>query len=98
MESLKREDWIIVIVNSACETAIVYRFYGNDTEIKKVLVRLAEEDMKNDEENVVHRINNIDDVEVADNEMTCDVYYKEYTIHYKAQKFDSLQIQKSRMR
>ena len=50
--------------------------------------------MKNDEENVVHRINNIDDVEVADNEMTCDVYYKEYTIHYKAQKFDSLQIQK----
>lgn len=25
MESLKREDWIIVIVNSACETAIVYK-------------------------------------------------------------------------
>lgn len=54
--------------------------------------------MKNDEENIVHRINNIDDVEVADDEMTCDVYYKEYTIHYKAQKFDSLQIQKNRMR
>ena len=45
-----REPWIISIVNSEAENAVIQKVYGNIQEVKAYLTGLAAEDRENDKE------------------------------------------------
>lgn len=85
-----KKDWIVTISNSCCEGIFIHRFYGTDDEVKKLLIRLVEEDRIKDEYNYKHGTELKEDISVLFNDYYAYGNYDYYHIDYTAKVFNEI--------
>lgn len=88
-----KTDWIISIANSEGDGVTIRRFFGNEDEVKKILVDLVLEDKENDDEGFDYGTESVSDIE-SDRPGRFDAYgsYSSYHIDYSAEELSSISI------
>lgn len=80
-------DWIIAVANSAIDEPVIYRFFGNEDEVKEKLLELLNNDKKNDVDMFEYGTESVDKVEGIDFYLNAHAEYYDYHIDYAAKEF-----------
>lgn len=86
------EDWIIAVSSSEADGIDIYRFRGDDQEVKKKILELLRQDKKDDRENhdestFDYGTTNLQSIEVTDTGYYAYAIYEEYHIDYVAKRW-----------
>lgn len=82
-----RTDWIIAISNSAIDGVEIYRFRGTDDEVKEKLLKLLNQDKKNDEDAFDLGTDSVDNIDATSTEYNAFSIYSDYHIEYTAKRW-----------
>ena len=86
-------DWIIITYDTGSEFTSIYRFFGNDTDVKQKLCNLVTKDRKMHEDIWDYGCEAIEDVIETRNghEYQASAIYSDHRIDYTAREFTSIE-------
>lgn len=83
------KDWIIAVANSEADGVAINRFYGTEEEVRALLVRMVQEDRKNDEESFEYGTEEPENVDntTGSGTLNASATYSNYHIDYTAKEW-----------
>lgn len=84
------KDWIIAVANSEADEVEIHRFYGSESDLKKVLLNFVKRDRNSDLESFDYGTESIDEIESNGVTLNAMATYYDYHINYTAIEFSRI--------